>query len=163
MALPNSYRWSDDADGGAHLYQNYGCVAVIKPDGRTRLKSWQKEFHSKAANVAQAKRFIERWINARSSPRARDCARVRYAKKSDPMPSIRQMRAITSHLTLFGSSNACLSSRTIKIDYLLDDFEQIADVHQSLAPFMRRQVVHRQGGGRSELPANNQRLTICAK
>lgn len=154
MALPNSYRWSDDADGGAHLYQNYGCVAVIKPDGTTRLKSWQKEFHAKAASVAQAKRFIERWINARSSPRAHDCARwrARYAKKADPTPSVRQMRATASHSRLLGSSSASLSTRTIKIDYLPDDFEQIADVHQPLAPFMR--FTH-EGGSTQQ--ANQQR------
>ena len=77
MPLPESFRWVDAADGSSNLYLRYGCVASIKPDGTMKLKYWQKEFHAKAASVSQAKRFIERWIMAQTSPRAYECARWR--------------------------------------------------------------------------------------
>ena len=90
MTLPASYRWTDDHDGGAHLYQNYGCVAVIQADGITKFKYRQKEFHSKAASVTQAKLFTGRWINARSTPRAMECAqwRSRFFNTASPTPKI---------------------------------------------------------------------------
>ena len=138
MALPQSYRWSDNADGGANLYQNYACVAAVKADGTTKLKWWQKEFHSKAASVAQAKRFIERWINARNSPRAYECARwrSRYAKAAARPPSRRQESALDYHELLQPNSSA-LSARVIKVDTVPDDFESIADVGQSLQRFAK--------------------------
>ena len=67
MPLPESFRWADSADGSSNLYLRYGSVASIKPDGTMKLKYWQKEFHAKAASVAQAKRFSERWILARNT------------------------------------------------------------------------------------------------
>lgn len=138
MALPQSYRWSDNADGGANLYQNYACVAAIKADGTTKLKWWQKEFHSKAASVAQAKRFIERWINARNSPRAYECARwrSRYAKAAAPPPA-RCHGSTLDYIKLLQPSSSAFSTRVIKVDALPDDFESIADVGQSLQRFAR--------------------------
>ena len=138
MALPQSYRWSDNADGGANLYQNYACVAAIKADGTTKLKWWQKEFHSKAASVAQAKRFIERWINARNSPRAYECARWRnrYAKAAAPPPARRQGSALDYNRLLQPTSSA-ISTRAIMVDAMPDDFESIADVGQPLQRFAK--------------------------
>ena len=138
MALPQSYRWSDNANGGANLYQNYACVAAIKADGTTKLKWWQKEFHSKAASVAQAKRFIERWINARNSPRAYECARwrSRYAKAATPPPARRQGSAL-DYNKLLQSNSSALSTRLIKVDAMPDDFEAIADVGQPLQRFAK--------------------------
>lgn len=140
MALPPSYRWSDNADGGAHLYQNYACVAAIEPDGTTKLKWWQKEFQSKAASVAQAKRFVERWINARNSLRAYECARwrARYSKSPGKRGTARQFRESTSLGGLLSQrSGSPSSSRVIKIDVIPDDFESIANVGQSLHPFAK--------------------------
>lgn len=138
MALPQSFRWSDNADGGANLYQNYACVAAIKADGTTKLKWWQKEFHSKAASVAQAKRFIERWINARNSPRAYECARwrSRYAKAAAPPPARLQGSAL-DYNRLLQSSASGLSTRVIKVDTVPDDFESIANVGQPLQRFAK--------------------------
>lgn len=138
MALPQSYRWSDNADGGANLYQNYACVAAIKADGTTKLKWWQKEFHSKAASVAQAKRFIERWINARNSPRAYECARwrSRYAKAAAPPPARSQGSALDYNRLLQPTSSA-ISTRVIMVDAMPDDFESIADVGQPLQRFAK--------------------------
>lgn len=138
MALPQSYRWSDNADGGANLYQNYACVAAIKADGTTKLKWWQKEFHSKAASVAQAKRFIERWINARNSPRAYECARwrSRYAKAAAP-PPVRCQGSALDYNKLLQPSPSGLSTRVTKVDTVPDDFESIADVGQPLQRFAK--------------------------
>lgn len=88
MQLPQSFRWADSADGSSNLYLRYGCVASIKPDGTMKLKYWQKEFHAKAASVAQAKRFIERWLLARNTTRAYECAqwRTRYCRSARPLP-----------------------------------------------------------------------------
>lgn len=139
MALPQSYRWSDNADGGANLYQNYACVAAIKADGTTKLKWWQKEFHSKAASVAQAKRFIERWINARNSPRAYECAqwRSRYPKVAAARPSARRWESALDYNKLLQPNASALSSRVIVVDTVSDDFESIADVGQSLQRFAK--------------------------
>jgi hypothetical protein len=139
MALPQSYRWSDNADGGANLYQNYACVATIKADGTTKLKWWQKEFHSKAASVAQAKRFIERWINARNSPRAYECARwrSRYTKAAAPRKSGRRQESAFDYNRLLQSNSSALSTRVIKLDAMPDDLETIADVGQSLQRFAK--------------------------
>lgn len=88
MPLPESFRWADAADGGSNLYLRYGCVASIRPDGAMKLKYWQKEFHAKAASVSQAKRFIERWILAQSSPGAHECRqwRRRHFRSHPPSP-----------------------------------------------------------------------------
>lgn len=138
MALPDSFRWSDNAGGGANLYQNYACVAAIEADGTTKLKWWQKEFHSKAASVAQAKRFIERWINARNSPRAYECARwrSRYAKAAAPPPARRQGSAL-DYNKLLQPSPSGLSTRVMKVDTVPDDFESISDVGQPLQRFAK--------------------------
>lgn len=138
MTLPASYRWADDHDGGAHLYQNYGCVAVIRPDGTTRFKYWQKEFHSKAASVAQAKRFIERWINARSTARAMECAlwRYRYFKpESPPRNTKRAAEAAVYAKRTATSTVGGSSSRVIKVAVLPDEFDAIYDVGQPLHAF----------------------------
>jgi hypothetical protein len=92
MALPDSCRWSENADGGANLYQNYACVADIRADATIKLRWGANEFHSKAASVAQAKRFVERGINARNSRRAYECVqwRRRYAKAAAPQPLARR-------------------------------------------------------------------------
>jgi len=84
MQLPESFRWADADDGSSNLYLRYGCVASIKPDGTMKLKYWQKEFHTKAASLSQAKRFIERWIVAQSSPGAHECRqwRRRYSNSN---------------------------------------------------------------------------------
>lgn len=139
MALPPSYRWSDNTDGGAHLYQNYACVAAIKVDGTTKLKWWQKEFHFKAASVAQAKRFVERWINARNTPRAYECAqwRRRYAKVAAPQSPARRQESALDYIKLLQPNCSALSSRVIKVDTVPDDFESIADVGRSLQRFTR--------------------------
>jgi len=86
MPLPESFRWADAPDGSANLYLRYGSIASIKPDGEMKLKYWQKEFNAKAASVAQAKRFVERWILAQNSPRAYECARwrARFSKSARP-------------------------------------------------------------------------------
>ena len=139
MALPQSYRWSDNADGGANLYQNYACVAAIKADGTTKLKWWQKEFHSKAASVAQAKRFVERWINARNSPRAYECSRWRrrHAKAAAALPPARRHESAFVYRKLLRSNAAASSSRVIKVDSLPDTLESIADIGQPLERFAK--------------------------
>lgn len=92
MALPDSCRWSENADGGANLYQNYACVADIRADATINLRWGANECHSKAASVAQAKRFVERGINARNSRRAYECVQWcrRYAKAAAPQPLARR-------------------------------------------------------------------------
>jgi hypothetical protein len=78
MPLPDAYRWSDSADGSSHRYWNYGFVASVASDGATKIKLWDKrEIHAKAGSTAQAKRFIERWIWAQTSPRAYECKQWR--------------------------------------------------------------------------------------
>ena len=138
MTLPLSSRWSENAEGGAHLYQNYACVAAIKPDGTTKLKWWQKEFHAKAASVAQAKRFVERWINARNSLRAYECARwrSRYAKAA-ALPHARRRGSALDYNRLLQSNSSALSTRVIQLDAMPDDFESIADVGQPLQRFAK--------------------------
>lgn len=138
MALPDSCRWSENADGGANLYQNYACVADIRANATIKLRWGANECHSKAASVAQAKRFVERGINARNSPRAYECARwrSRFAKAAAPPPARRQGRALDYNRLLQPTSSA-ISTRVIKVDTVPDDFESIADAGQSLEPFSK--------------------------
>lgn len=138
MTLPASYRWVDHSEGGACLYWNYGCVASIKPDGTTRFKYWQKEFNSKAASVAQAKRFIERWINARNSPGARECAlwRNRYFRAAPRPPNPERAAEALIFASLTGpSATGRLPSRIIKADLIPDELDDIADVGKPLQAF----------------------------
>lgn len=104
MPLPDSFRWADASDGGSNLYLRYGSVASIKADGTMKLNYWQKEFHAKAASVAQAKRFIERWISAQTSPRAYECQqwRRRYFKSHRPLPR----REDPSYASLYASQTS---------------------------------------------------------
>lgn len=136
--LPPSCRWADAADGGACLYRNYGCIASIQPDGTTKFKYWQKEFHFKAASVAQAKRFIERWINARNSPRAHECAhwRNRHFRAAQRAPSQKRTTE-TQHLNVLNaqSGSGGSSSWIVKMNVLPDEFDAISDVGQPLHVF----------------------------
>lgn len=138
MPLPESFRWADSADGGSNLYLRYGSIASIKPDGTMKLKYWQKEFHAKAASVAQAKRFIERWILARNTARAYECVRwrARYSRATSPSTSTRLAGA--SHIVTQQSrpEREVPSPRIIKVEkFLPDDFESIADVGEPLQTF----------------------------
>ena len=138
MPLPESYWWADASDGSSNLYLRYGSVASIKPDGTMKLKYWPKEFHAKAASVAQAKRFIERWLLARNSPRAQECARwrARYSRAAAAAQPKKADDAFCSLRKQARTPGSGLSSRIIKMDKLLsDDFESIADVGEPLQAF----------------------------
>jgi len=164
MPLPDAYRWSDSSDGSSHLYWNCACVAAIKPDGTTKLKWWQKEFHSKAAGVAQAKRFVERWINARNSPRAYECARWRakYSKQQAERDTVRQYRESSSPGGILGDrSSSPSSSRVIKVDTVPDDFESIADVGQSLHPFAKSSGLNVKANSSDARPAQRGTVTVA--
>lgn len=138
MPLPEPFRWADACDGSSNLYLRYGSVASIKPDGTMKLKYWQKEFHAKAASVAQAKRFIERWLLARNTPLAHECARLRARySRAAAAPQLKKAddasRFLRQQARSPGSGH---SSRVIKMDNLLpDDFESIADVGEPLQAF----------------------------
>ena len=138
MPLPNAYRWSDSADGSSHLYWNYGFVASVAADGATKIRLWDKrEIHAKAASVAQAKRFIERWLLAQRSERARECARLRARSRAASAPQLKKLDD-TSHLLKQQArpADGSLSSEIIKVDRLLpEDFESIADVGEPLQAF----------------------------
>lgn len=138
MPLPDAYRWSDSADGSSHLYWNYGFVASIAPDGWTTIKLWDKrEIHAKAASVAQAKRFIERWLLAQRSERARECARLRARSRTASAPQSRKVDDASRFLTQQARPvDGAFSSKIIKVNKLLpDDFESIADVGEPLQAF----------------------------
>lgn len=138
MPLPDAYRWSDSADGSSHLYWNYGFVASIAPDGATKIKLWDKrEIHASAASVAQAKRFIERWLLAQRSERARECARLRARSRAASAPQSRKVDDASRFLKQQARSpDGGLSSKISKVDRLLpDDFESIADVGEPLQAF----------------------------
>ena len=140
MPLPDAYRWSDSSDGGSHLYWNYGFVASITPDGWTTIKLWDKrKIHSKAASVAQAKRFIERWILAQHSERARECARWR-ARHARPATAPQSKKADDASRFLRQQARpegGGVSSRVIKVGNVLpDDYHSIADVGEPLQAFM---------------------------
>ena len=135
MPLPASYRWADASDGTSNLYLRYGSVASIKPDGTMKLKYWQKEFHAKAASAAQAKRFIERWINARNSARAHECARWRnqYHRKA-ATASIRG-RFEDDLIFVRATKPTCtggLNPRVIKMSSVQEDLDEIWDVGRPL-------------------------------
>ena len=136
MPLPESFRWADSADGSSNLYLRYGSVASIKPDGTMKLKYWQKEFHAKAASVAQAKRFIERWILARDTARAYECVRWR-ARYSCAAAAPRSKKADEAYRFLKQRARLAgegLSSRIIKVENVLpDDFHSSIDTRK--APF----------------------------
>ena len=139
MPLPESYRWSDGSDGSSHLYLNYGYVAKIAADGTTIVKTWdKKEIQSKAASVGQAKRFVERWINAQRSPRARECAQWR-ARHSRSRARSQQVQVDDAYRFLKQQARPVgdgLSSRVIKMDNLLpDDYESMWDVGEPLQAF----------------------------
>ena len=138
MPLPDAYRWSDSADGSSQLYWNYGFVASVAPDGSTRIKLWDKrEIHSKAASVAQARRFIERWLLAKSSQRARECARLRARSRAASAPQSKKFDEAARFLRQqTRPTGEGLSSRIIKLDNVLpDDFDSIADVGEPLQAF----------------------------
>ena len=153
MPLPESFRWADSADGSSNLYLRYGSVASITPDGTMKLKYWQKEFHAKAASVAQAKRFIERWILARHSARAYECVRwrTRYSRSTSPSKCTRLAGARHFLMQQCRREGEGHSSRIIKVDKLLpDDFESIADVGEPLQTFATN-ADHSQIGSRRNL------------
>ena len=138
MPLPDAYRWSDSADGSSQLYWNYGFVASVASDGATKIKLWDKrEIHSKAASVAQGKRFIERWLLAQFSERARECARLRARSRAASAPQSK--KADDADRFLWQQARPAgggLSTRIIKVDNVLpDDFESIADVGEPLQAF----------------------------
>jgi hypothetical protein len=138
MPLPDAYRWSDSVDGSSHLYWNYGFVASVASDGATKIKLWDKrEIHAKAASVAQAKRFIERWLLAQRSERARECARLRSRSRAASAPQTRKIDEASRFLKQQARpAGGDLSSRISKMDNLLpDDFESIADVGEPLQAF----------------------------
>lgn len=138
MPLPDAYRWSDSADGSSHLYWNYGFVASVASDGATKIKLWDKrEIHAKAASVAQAKRFIERWLLAQRSERARECARLRARSRAASAPQSRKVDDASRFLTQQARPvDGAFSSKIIKVNKLLpDDFESIADVGEPLQAF----------------------------
>ncbi|MCR6625343.1 MAG: hypothetical protein NVV67_03540 [Pseudoxanthomonas sp.] len=138
MPLPDAYRWSDSADGSSHLYWNYGFVASVASDGATKIKLWDKrEIHAKAASVAQAKRFIERWLLAQRSERARECARLRARSRASSATQPRKFDDASRFLKQQARpADGRLSSRIIKVDKLLpDDFESVADVREPLQAF----------------------------
>lgn len=138
MPLPNAYRWSDSADGSSHLYWNYGFVASVAADGATKIRLWDKrEIHAKAASVAQAKRFIERWLLAQRSERARECARLRARSRAASAPQFKKLDDASHFLKQQARpAGGSLSSKIIKVDRLLpEDFESIADVGEPLHAF----------------------------
>lgn len=138
MPLPDAYRWSDSADGSSHLYWNYGFVASVASDGATKIRLWDKrEIHAKAASVAQAKRFIERWLLAQRSERARECARLRARSRAADAPRPREFDEVSRLLKQqAGPADGALSSKIVKVDKLLpDDFESIAEVGEPLQAF----------------------------
>lgn len=138
MPLPDAYRWSDSADGSSHLYWNYGFVASVASDGATKIKLWDKrEIHAKAASVAQAKRFIERWLLAQRSERARECARLRARSRAASAPQSRKVDDASRFLTQQARPvDGAFSSKIIKVNkFLPDDFESIADVGEPLQAF----------------------------
>lgn len=63
--LPGSYTWHEDA-GGYRLTFHYGWVATVGADGATRLQGWGVRHEAKAASAEQGRRFVERWIKART-------------------------------------------------------------------------------------------------
>lgn len=138
MTLPDAYRWSDSPDGSSHLYWNYGFVASVASDGATKIKLWDKrEIHSKAASVAQAKRFIERWLLAQRSERARECARLRARSRVASAPQLKKVDDASRFLKQQARpADGSFSSKIIKVDRLLpDDFESIADGGEPLQAF----------------------------
>lgn len=127
MPLPEAYRWSDSADGSSHLYWNYGFVASVASDGATKIKLWDKrEIHAKAASVAQAKRFIERWLLAQRSERARECARWRARYSRSPRTPPKAEKAMDPILFVRSRgaplSGSGMSSKVIKMRYEEDEF-----------------------------------------
>ena len=87
--LPPPCRWID-YDAHSCLMWHYGCVAVVYPCGRVTIQ-WGKApvIETRAANLAQGKRHVERWISKRPGlpPGKRAMAtreRMRKANAGDP-------------------------------------------------------------------------------
>lgn len=67
--LPLQCRWIEWNPGYATLAYWYGCVGSVRQrNGRieTRVEWQQAEHYGKAASMAQGRRFVERWIIART-------------------------------------------------------------------------------------------------
>jgi hypothetical protein len=64
--LPAPYTWHNDETGKNRLTFHYGWVATVESDGTTRVCGWGVEHQVKAASAAQGRRFVERWIKART-------------------------------------------------------------------------------------------------
>jgi len=115
-------------------------MASVGRDGATKINLWDKrEIHAKAASVAQAKRFIERWLIAQRSERARECAwlRARARARAASAPGSRKVDDASHFLKQQARpTDEAPSSKLIKVDKLLpDDFESIADVREPLQAF----------------------------
>ena len=67
MELVPAYRWIDCPEG-AYLYYNYRGIARVVADGsgfRVVIRWRGGEVRGRAGSIAQGKRHIERWIEAR--------------------------------------------------------------------------------------------------
>jgi len=86
--LGGAYSWIDGPDG-SWLQFNAGCAAYVKRVGESGdfavVIHWRKrEIRGTAASIAQGKRFITRWIRARSSAKYRRPSKVAPAKRTLP-------------------------------------------------------------------------------
>lgn len=110
-----------------------------------KLKYWQKEFHAKAASAAQAKRFIERWINARNSARAHECARWRNQYLRTTAKASIPGRVADDLLFVRPTTPACkvgLSSRVIRMSSVPEDLDEIWDVGRPLRQIKKFSVLN---------------------
>lgn len=68
--LDRPYHWIE-ADGAAFLRYNAGTVAWVRTAhgaAEVHIKFQRVEINARAASLRQGRRFIERWIGARSGP-----------------------------------------------------------------------------------------------
>lgn len=67
--LPEGFEWRE-TQGHHQLWHGSRCVAVLQPGGalvhvRLLWREHWKPIDGRASSVAQAKRYVERWIAAR--------------------------------------------------------------------------------------------------
>lgn len=61
--LGQSFFWIDNPDA-SYLQYNARGVAVVKP-GEVVIRWGSREVHGRCGSIAQGKRYVERWMEAR--------------------------------------------------------------------------------------------------
>lgn len=64
MLPHDGWRWIE-SDDGAFLHMHFGCVAVVRADGRVTIyRRRRPEVLGKVKGRESGKRYVERWLEA---------------------------------------------------------------------------------------------------